>query len=157
MKGKVKIFDCVLVSVAVGLTLFTLYTLASGQVEPYVAPPPDLPGRFEWIVVHESDACPRLERGQPLPVHFVVTESGAVLPTHHWRRREASGHTANRRMNEVSVAILIERTPYARADRQKRALRTLVSDLRSRFSIPSERVVAHARVDGCDCARNATW
>lgn len=152
-----KIFDCVLVSVAVGLTLFTLYTLASGQVEPYVAPPPDYPGDFQWIVVHESDACPQLDRGKPIMTHFVVTESGAVLPTHHWRRREPASHTANRRMNEASVAVLIERGPYARADRQKRAFKTLLTDLMSRFSIPAERVVPHAKVDACECGKNATW
>lgn len=152
-----KIFDCVLISVAVGLTLFTLYTLASGQVEPYVAPPPDHPGDFQWIVVHESDACPRLDRGKPIVTHFIVTEGGAVLPTHHWRRRKAAVHTANRRMNEASVAVLIERGPYVRADRQKRAFKTLLADLMSRFSIPAERVVPHAKVDACECGKNAKW
>jgi N-acetyl-anhydromuramyl-L-alanine amidase AmpD len=156
-------FDLLLVSLAIGLTLFTTYVLG---VQDSAAAAEEAPLRnpaFRSIVLHHSatdggsalaferDHRPRLGG---LAYHFIIgngsgSPDGAVETGYRWRDQIPGPHTKNQAANRESVAVCIvgDLTAAPPTRRQVEALLGLLEKLCREHGISPERIYSHREVD----------
>lgn len=149
--------DCMLLSVALGATLFTGYVFAvrpldreSVRLEPTVV-------QFKVAVVHESARCSRIKdaAGASLPGHFLITAAGEIIPTAAWKTRKILRTSGLPRIDEAAVSIILETGSSNDRVLQQAALKRLLESLRERDGITLKMVYQHAQVEqgGCAVAR----
>jgi hypothetical protein len=140
--------DCLLVSLAVSATLFTVFVLGGGAVAAVPASALDSPRPdFRLLVVHTSVSCPALQA--PAGCHFLVDRDGEVQPTIRWRRGEPVRATAHEGVNRHAVAVALE--PEGDPARQREGLRDVIERFMGAYPGIESRVVSHARVDRSAC------
>ncbi len=158
-----KPLDMMLVSVAAGLTLFTIHFLGNGRPADAAEETRPRNPAFRQIVLHHSathggsaaaferDHRPRLGG---LAYHFIVgngrgTSDGAVEIGYRWRDQIPGPHTKNQAVNLESIAVCIvgdmESAPPTY--RQVESLLDLLERLCRECGIPPERVRSHREVD----------
>ena len=128
----------------------------------------DVAGPRAWttIVLHHSaskvggasrfDQWHRAKGSEGVHYHFVIgngtdTADGAIEPTYRWRDQKDGDHAKG--WDELSIGICLVGN-FEEADptpAQMDSLRMLVRALRSRFSIPRERVMGHAQLNATAC------
>ena len=156
--------DIFLLSIAIGLTLFTVYVFcaeipAAEAVEPAEPRNPD----FQWIVLHHSathggsaEAIGRGHRARlgGIAYHFIIgngsgSPDGKVETTYRWRDQIPGPHTRNQEMNLRSVAVCLVGNFQTDLPSRKQAVSLL--DLLERISrecnIPARRIVSHREAD----------
>lgn len=163
-----KPLDLLLLSFAIGLTLFTAYVLSSTE-DPAPAEPEVRPARaaknaaFRSIILHHSAthggsaaAFERNHRGRlgGLAYHFIVgngsgTADGGVEVGYRWRDQVPGPHTKNGRVNDESIAICLVGDLQAGLPtlRQVRALLDLLEDVCRDYAIPADQIWTHREVD----------
>lgn len=164
-----KPFDLLLVSLAVGLTLYTAHVLggtgagAAAAVEPASGKP-----AFRWIILHHGAGHGRPEnaprrhhriRLEDLAFHFLLgnghgSPDGEVETGYRWRDQVPGPHTGTPDVDRESIGICLEgdleATPPTR--RQVVALMALLERLCREYAIPPEHVRSHREVvAGADC------
>lgn len=139
-----KTLDALLLSVAIGLSLFTVYLFASDYP---AAPPAGAPQRrraVQAIIVHGVTA--RHERvGGELPFHVFVDRAGPIYGP-FWTSGAPTPHTGHREADERSLAVAVS----AGADRAR--VVQLLASLCREYALPVERVLSHEEMDprvGC--------
>jgi hypothetical protein len=162
-----KPFDMLLLSLAIGLTTFTLYVFCTGGSPAAAAPEPPRPAprnpAFRTIVLHHSathgGSAAAFERNHRtrlggLAYHFVIgngsgTPDGEVETGYRWRDQIPGPHTKNLEINAESIAICVVGNLEASPPTQKQlsALLRLLERLCRECGIPSDRVTSHREVD----------
>jgi hypothetical protein len=164
-----KPLDLLLLSIAVGLSLFTVYVFSTGA-SPAGAVEETLPAAgpvrnpaFRSIVLHHSathggsaaafDRSHRARLGG-LAYHFIVgngqgSGDGEVETGYRWRDQIPGPHTKNQQANLESIAVCVVGDLQAGAPTSKQvaALMDLLERLCREASIPADRVVSHREVD----------
>lgn len=161
-----KPLDLLLLSVAIGLTLFTVYVFCADAppaeaLEPL--PEPRNPD-FQSIVLHHSathgGSAAAFERDHRarlggLAYHFVIgngsgAADGLVETGYRWRDQIPGPHTKNVEINRRSIAVCLvgnlDTAPPTR--RQIAALLPLLERLCCECRIPADRIFSHREADG---------
>jgi len=164
-----KPLDILLLSVAIGLTTFTLYVFctggAAGASAQEAAPPPPPPRNpsFRMIVLHHSathgGSAAAFERNHRarlggLAYHFIVgngsgSEDGIVETGYRWRDQIPGPHTKNQEVNlrSVGVCLVGDLQTSAPTKKQMGALLDLLERLCRECEIPADRIRSHREVD----------
>jgi hypothetical protein len=163
-----KALDILLLSIAIGLSSFTVYVFCSGggAASAAVEAPPTPPARnpaFRSIVLHHSathgGSATAFERNHKprlggLAYHFVIGNGsgcgdGEIETGYRWRDQIPGPHTKNLEINNESIAICLvgdlQTAPPTR--RQMAALLDLLERLCRECRIPPGRVRCHREVD----------
>jgi hypothetical protein len=163
-----KPLDILLLSIAIGLTSFTVYVFCAGgapaeavSVEP-PAPAPRNPA-FRSIIVHHSathgGSAAAFERNHRarlggLAYHFIIGNGsgcgdGEIETGYRWRDQVPGPHTKNLEVNNESIAVCLvgDLQSAAPTRRQVAALLDLLERLCRECHIPAERVRCHKEVD----------
>lgn len=156
--------DLVLLSFAIGLTLFTAWVFCTetSTLEAVEAPEPRNPA-FRSIVLHHSathggsvraferDHGPRLGG---LAYHFIVgngsgTPDGVVETGYRWRDQIPGPHTKNEALNRQSIGICLvgNLDETAPTRRQMLALIPLLERLCRECDIPAAHIISHREAD----------
>lgn len=145
--------DCLLLSVALGSSLFTGYVLAVRPLD-REAPPAAAGADFQAAVIHESRSCSRIREfaGSALPYHFLISASGDVVPTAAWRSRRPCESTMDDRINATAVAVLFETGPAGTRPGQWSAFQRLLQRLKTRDGLSIRRVYLHSQIEPRGCA-----
>lgn len=164
-----KPLDLLLFSVALGLSLFTVYVFCAGESE---AAAPEAPSgaaaapknpAFRSIVLHHSathggsaaaferDHRPRLGG---LAYHFIVgngsgSPDGRLEVGYRWRDQIPGPHTKNPDVNAQSIAVCLvgDLRSAPPTEKQVAALLDLLERLCRDYAIPPDRVRSHREVD----------
>lgn len=156
--------DLLLVSLAIGLTLFTAYVLGEGKDSTAAAEESrPRPSAFRSIVLHHSatdggsaDAFERNHRTRlgGLAYHFIIgngsgSPDGVVETGYRWRDQIPGPHTKNQAVNRESIAVCIvgDLTAGPPTRRQVDALLGLLEKLCRENGISPERIYSHREVD----------
>ncbi len=155
-----KPLDLLLFSFALGLSIFTVRTLASdGTTNGAAAPsPPEWPSAFRSIILHHGvpheDADAPGRRSGKLAYHFIIdngrgTDDGKIETSYRWRDRIPGPHTRNVALNRESVAVCLVGNLDVRppTKKQVRSLLDLLAKLCRDGKIPPERIYAHREVN----------
>jgi N-acetyl-anhydromuramyl-L-alanine amidase AmpD len=163
-----KPLDILLLSIAIGLTSFTVYVFcAEGASKAGVEAPPPAPAprnpAFKSIVVHHSathgGSAAAFERNHRarlggLAYHFVIGNGsgcgdGEVETGYRWRDQVPGPHTKNLEINSESIGVCLvgdlQSAPPTR--KQLTALLDLLERLCRECRIPPDRVRCHKEVD----------
>lgn len=163
-----KPLDILLLSIAIGLSSFTLYVFCSegSAAAAAVEAPPTPASRnpaFRSIVIHHSathgGSAAAFERNHRarlggLAYHFVIGNGsgcgdGEVETGYRWRDQIPGPHTKNLDINNESIAICLvgdlQAAPATR--RQTAAVLDLLERLCRECRIPADRVRCHKEVD----------
>jgi len=162
-----KPLDLLLVSWAVGLTLFTAHVLGGSDAGDAPEPVPRNPA-FRSIVLHHGAGHGREAPAPGLPhrlrlvdvtFHFFLgngrgSPDGEVVTGHRWRDQVPGPHTGAPEVDRTSIGICLEgdleTSPPTR--RQIGALLSLMDRLCREYAIPPEGVFAHHEVaPGSSC------
>ena len=146
-----KWIDCLLISAALGSTLFTTYVFAVHPLDQAPAKTASRSSAFQVAVVHESGSCKKRKEGL-LSYHFLIEASGDVVPTLAWKERAPCRSTAVKSINERAISILFDSGSPAHRPRQDRAFRELLDDLQAREGIAIKQVYRHSQVETGGCA-----
>jgi hypothetical protein len=163
-----KPLDILLLSIAIGLTSFTVYVFCTGgapagtqAVEPPVPAPRN--SAFRSIVIHHSathgGSAAAFERNHRarlggLAYHFIIGNGsgcgdGEIETGYRWRDQIPGPHTKNLEVNNESIAVCLvgdlQSAPPTR--RQVSALLELLERLCRECRIPAERIRCHKEVD----------
>jgi hypothetical protein len=146
--------DCLLLSTALGATLFTGYVFAVRPLDRDTIHSEPNVVSFRVAVVHESATCARVKEsaGGALPCHFFITASGDIIPTAAWKTRHVLRTTRVPRIDDVAISILLESGPSPTRREQQRALQRLLETLRDHDGISLSFVYQHAQVENGGCA-----
>ena len=164
-----KPLDILLLSIAIGLTSFTVYVFcadgapaAAAAAAEAPAPAPRNPA-FKSIVIHHSathgGSAAAFDRNHKprlggLAYHFIIGNGsgcpdGEVETGYRWRDQVPGPHTKNQEINAESIAICLvgdfQSAPPTR--RQLAALLELLERLSAECGIPPERIRSHREVD----------
>ncbi len=159
-----KQLDLLLVSLAIGLTTFTVYVLGGGNSDAAeTEAPPERNLAFRSIVLHHSGthggSATAFERDHRtrlggLAYHFIVgngcgSPDGAVETGYRWRDQIPGPHTKNTAANEESIAVCVvgDFTAAPPTLKQVEALLPLLERLCREYGIPAERIRSHQEVD----------
>jgi N-acetyl-anhydromuramyl-L-alanine amidase AmpD len=159
-----RLLDLLLVSLAVGLTMFTTYAL--GGQDPAAAAAEEAPPRnplFRSIVLHHSatdgGSAGAFERNHRtrlggLAYHFIIgngsgSPDGGVETGYRWRDQIPGPHTKNQAMNQESIAVCLvgDLTAAPPTRRQVESLVGLLERLCRENGIPAGRIYSHREVD----------
>ncbi len=158
--------DILLLSLAIGLTTFTLYVFCTGgtaEAAPAEPPPPPRNGAFRAVVLHHSathgGSAAAFERNHRarlggLAYHFIIgngqgTGDGEVEVGYRWRDQLPGPHTKNAQVNMESIAVCVVGDLQAAppTEKQAAALLELVERLCRDYRIPAGRVRSHREAD----------
>jgi hypothetical protein len=163
-----KPLDILLLSVAIGLTTFTLYVFCADGAPPAAAQeaPPAPPVRnpsFRMIVLHHSAthggsaaAFERHHRSRlgGLAYHFIIgngsgTEDGHVETGYRWRDQIPGPHTKNQDVNARSIAVCLvgDLQSSPPTEKQAASLLDLLERLCREGGIPAHRIRSHREAD----------
>lgn len=162
-----KPLDLFLLSIAIGLTTFTLYVLSGGKSEamalPEEASRAPKNDSFRSIVLHHSATHGgsatvfnrnHRTRLKGLAYHFVIgngsgSDDGEIETGYRWRDQIPGPHTKNNAVNRESIAICLVGDFESRPPTQKQiaALLTLLERLGREYAIPAEQIRSHREVD----------
>jgi N-acetyl-anhydromuramyl-L-alanine amidase AmpD len=161
-----KPLDILLLSLAIGLTTFTLYVFCTGGAADAAAVEPPAPARnpsFRSIVLHHSAthggsaaAFERNHRGRlgGLAYHFIVgngqgTADGEVETGYRWRDQVPGPHTKNAQVNAESIAVCVVGDLHSGPPTEKQiaSLLGLVENLCRDYRIPADRIRSHREAD----------
>ena len=160
-----KPIDLLLLSIAIGLTLFTVYVFCAEAPQAEALEPLPEPRNpdFQAIILHHSathgGSAAAFERNHRarlggLAYHFVIgngsgTSDGLVETGYRWQDQIPGPHTKNVDVNRRSVAVCLvgnlDKAPPTR--RQISALLPLLERLCRECKIPGERIYSHREVD----------
>ena len=163
-----KPLDILLLSIAIGLTSFTVYVFCAGNAAaateelPPPAPPPRNPA-FRSIVIHHSathgGSAAAFERNHRprlggLAYHFVIgngsgTGDGEVETGYRWRDQVPGPHTKNLEVNASSIAICLvgDLQTTSPTRKQLASLFNLLERLCRECRIPASQVRCHKEAD----------
>lgn len=159
-----KPLDLLLASLAVGLTMFTVYALGGkDSAAATVAEPPPRNPAFRSIVLHHSatpggsaGAFGRDHRARlgGLAYHFIVgngsgSPDGAVETGYRWRDQIPGPHTRNQAVNQQSIAVCLVGDLEARPPtlKQVESLLALLDQLCREYGIAPADIRSHREVD----------
>jgi hypothetical protein len=160
-----KPLDILLLSIAIGLTSFTVYIFCAGNTAQAVELPPSPPRNpaFKSIVLHHSAThggnAAAFERNHRvrlggLAYHFIVgngsgSGDGEVETGYRWRDQVPGPHTKNQDVNAESIAVCLVGDLQARVptSAQLTAALDLLERLCRECGIPPSRVRSHREAD----------
>ena len=162
--GHMKPVDTLLLSIAIGLTLFTVYVFCAETTAAEVVEPAERRNSdFDWIVLHHSathgGSAEAIERTHKkrlggIAYHFIIgngsgSPDGKVETTYRWRDQIPGPHTKNQEMNLHSVAIcLVGNFQIALPTRkQVGSLLDLLERISNECNIPARRIISHREAD----------
>jgi N-acetyl-anhydromuramyl-L-alanine amidase AmpD len=159
-----RLLDLLMVSLAVGLTTFTVYVL-DGRASSSAAAEEAVPRNpaFRSIVLHHSatdgGSAGAFERNHRtrlggLAYHFIIgngsgSPDGTVETGYRWRDQVPGPHTKNQAANRESIAVCIvgDLTASPPTRKQVEALLGLLEKLCREGGIAPERIYSHREVD----------
>jgi hypothetical protein len=151
----VRLLDCVLVSGALGATLFTVFVMGGAAGEPIPAPRPAHSAGFDSVVVHVLGGCDRVRSATD--AHFVITADGESQSTVLWRRGASPSADSKSRQRAgrrpIIVAVEPSPSPSPSSEGRHAALRELIARLAERYPGIETRVLTHGQLDGTPCGR----
>ena len=159
-----KALDLFLVSVAIGLTTFTIYIFGAGptaEAAPSGEPPRN--AAFRSIVIHHSathgGSAAAFERNHRtrlggLAYHFVIgngsgSADGELETGYRWRDQVPGPHTKNTAVNMESIAVCLvgDLQTGPPTLRQLEALLPLLERLCRDYGIAPRRILSHREAD----------
>jgi hypothetical protein len=162
-----KPLDILLLSVAIGLTSFTVYVFCAGETaqaaEAAAPPPAPRNPAFRSIVLHHSAThggnAASFERNHRLRLgglayHFIVgngsgSGDGEVETGYRWRDQLPGPHTKNQAVNAESIAVCLVGDLHVQppTEKQLAAALDLLERLCRECAIPADRVRSHREAD----------
>lgn len=160
-----KPLDILLLSVAIGLSLFTVYIFAADDAPAAALEPRPEPRNpaFRSIVLHHSathgGSAVAFERNHRarlggLAYHFIIgngsgTPDGEIETGYRWRDQIPGPHTKNQEINRESVAVCLVGDLQAGPPTRKQvgALLALLERICRECSIPAEAIRSHREAD----------
>lgn len=153
-----KPFDLLLLSFALGLSIFTVRTLTTDGAADASTTRPEWPSAFRSIVLHHSVPHENVEtpgrRPGKLAYHFIIdsgrgNEDGKIETSYRWRDRIPAPHTANVALNRESVAVCLvgDMNEHPPTQKQVLSLLNLMERLCREGNIPPTRIFSHGETD----------